>query len=728
MVFLLIAFGLPLPGQAAPPDFSELKQTLRGFKPSRQETAAGAVVLKNEIEVDYKGDGLATSRLYFVISVLDEKAARDYTQIEHYFNSHYSELELDFARLIDADGNEYRVSGDAVQIKSTAEDHYYSDTRKLVFSLPSMRPGSTFEFQYTETMIRRPLEKGWYDFYWLHYLQSLPGGYARLDPVRDFSLTLKYPQGLKIYHKTDNSDVEPVHSMRGGHEYLVWSKRRLEGLEIEPYMPPITMSIPAVRMSTLRNWSELDESVARVYLDAAVPGPRLQALAGKIADKTESDIEKIKAVFYFLQNNVRYISADFKRGGITPHKADEVYGNRYGDCKDQTVLMVALLSALGIKAYPALTGMDPSPEVDHEIPSFSFSHMIVHVPRDGEDLWIDASGPPGLFPGIDWSVQGRYAFVLDGKGGALKRIPVDAPDKSLIKVRADFHFLKGAELAADFDIDMEGVVANRFKGWQLQNPQAGDDIKKIISRFYPAGVVESLKLPDEEAQAAYHIEATMRFPDYWKNDKEHFSIGGGLAPMLSAFTNMSSLLPGKRTHDFVLGNPMTLRFSVSAPAPGPDYVPVKVGADYEKQTDFFHARTAVTARDDRSSADSMFVLKKKTLPAAAYSGFLGDINEISEGSAWYLTYKLDKRLSSRQQLQSELEKNPDDVASLAKLIRHHLESGEYQQARTLADKAVVTHPKNGEIHYLLGVSLGFMGDYEKSSQLINESRALGFKP
>jgi Flp pilus assembly protein TadD len=62
------------------------------------------------------------------------------------------------------------------------------------------------------------------------------------------------------------------------------------------------------------------------------------------------------------------------------------------------------------------------------------------------------------------------------------------------------------------------------------------------------------------------------------------------------------------------------------------------------------------------------------------------------------------------------------------LIRLHLESGEYQQAKALADKATASHPKNGEIRYLLGVALGFLGDYEKSGQLINESRKLGFKP
>jgi Flp pilus assembly protein TadD len=122
------------------------------------------------------------------------------------------------------------------------------------------------------------------------------------------------------------------------------------------------------------------------------------------------------------------------------------------------------------------------------------------------------------------------------------------------------------------------------------------------------------------------------------------------------------------------------------------------------------------------------VLKKKTVPAAAYAGFVSDIDAVLEGSAWYLSYKLDKRLAGRQQLQDAIERNPGADVTLAKLIRHHLESGDYQQAKTLADQAVQAHPKSGEIRYLMGVTLGFMGDYEKSGRLINESRALGFRP
>lgn len=723
---LLAVSGFSASVGAVTADFSELRQIVRGFKPGKEETAAGAVILKRQVEIEYKSDDLATTRSYFAIAVLDDKAARDYTQIEEYFNSYYSSLELGFARLIDADGNEYSVSEDAVQIKSDMEGLYYSDRKKLVFSLASVRPGSIFEFQLRETMIKKPLEKGWYDYYWFHYPQALQGGYPRVDPVREFSLTLKYPEDTKIYYKTLNSDVKPSIDVRNGYEYLVWKKRGLEKVEIEPYMPSLSKVVPSLRLSTLKDWRELDEAIAHVYMDAGTLTPQLRKLAEDVAGEMESDIEKIKAIFYFMQDNIRYISADLKRGGIVPHNAADVYSNRYGDCKDQSVLMVALLSAVGVKAYPALTGVDPSPDIDPDIPSLHFSHMIVYVPATGEDLWIDASGPPGLFPGVDWGVQGRSAFVLDGKGGALKQIPLDAPEKSMIEVHADF-IMKGVEMFADFEIHMQGVMANRFKSWQMDNPRSRDSISQVISQFYPSGSVESIKLPDEKAKATYDIKARVKFPD-WLESKEVVSIGGGLAPMLAQFTNLNSLMGSGRIHDFIAGYPMTLKYTASVPPPGPGYVPVVISSNYEKENAYFHAKSKVSVSDGNSRAESIFILKKKNVIPPEYPGFVKDINESSDRSAWVLTYKLDKRLSGKQQLQSTLDKNPDDVTSIVKMIRHHLESGEYEQAKTLADKAAVSHPKNGEIRYLLGVAVGFTGDYAKSSQLINESKALGFRP
>ena len=56
----------------------------------------------------------------------------------------------------------------------------------------------------------------------------------------------------------------------------------------------------------------------------------------------------------FVQNKIRYVSLSFGSNAYHPHHPDEVLQNRYGDCKDKSLLLLSLLRAAGIQAWPAL--------------------------------------------------------------------------------------------------------------------------------------------------------------------------------------------------------------------------------------------------------------------------------------------------------------------------------------------------------------------------------------
>jgi transglutaminase-like putative cysteine protease len=52
---------------------------------------------------------------------------------------------------------------------------------------------------------------------------------------------------------------------------------------------------------------------------------------------------------------IRYVGISFGLGRLQPHTAARVLHNAYGDCKDQTALLSALLKAAGFRAYSVLT-------------------------------------------------------------------------------------------------------------------------------------------------------------------------------------------------------------------------------------------------------------------------------------------------------------------------------------------------------------------------------------
>ena len=52
-------------------------------------------------------------------------------------------------------------------------------------------------------------------------------------------------------------------------------------------------------------------------------------------------------------DEIEYVQADLNRGGFTPHFAEDVFNNRYGDCKDQSILLLSLLKCIDVEGARA---------------------------------------------------------------------------------------------------------------------------------------------------------------------------------------------------------------------------------------------------------------------------------------------------------------------------------------------------------------------------------------
>src|SRR6185436_13259428 len=105
--------------------------------------------------------------------------------------------------------------------------------------------------------------------------------------------------------------------------------------------------------------SILDGKLKGANLDAAVKA----ALRG--ATTRES---KIEALTQWLHEKVRYTGVEFGASAIVPATPGDTLARGYGDCKDKSLLLVALLRRAGIDADLALLLTGPDPEVAPGLP------------------------------------------------------------------------------------------------------------------------------------------------------------------------------------------------------------------------------------------------------------------------------------------------------------------------------------------------------------------------
>ena len=71
---------------------------------------------------------------------------------------------------------------------------------------------------------------------------------------------------------------------------------------------------------------------------------------------SDSDFELISNIYYWAQDNIRYVAFEEGMQGFIPDHAGNVCVKRYGDCKGITSLLYTMLRYAGIDAYFYLGG------------------------------------------------------------------------------------------------------------------------------------------------------------------------------------------------------------------------------------------------------------------------------------------------------------------------------------------------------------------------------------
>ncbi len=686
---------------------------------------AGAVILFQEEKMTVGKGGLFSQTMHVIGKVLDERAASDYSQISISFNAYYEDASLTLARTIQGDGTARPVSGDAVQTKTSPRGKEYSDMRLLTFSLPALAKGSIFEY---EAKIQRkiPLVEDRFDEkFFFHFA----GVSHRVDPVFKSRFVLMVPEGTEFHYKLDNAQVVPAISKEGSFVVYAWEIGNLPSVALEPHMPPIDHLCPHIHVSSVTTWEELAQWGSKLFLPAIEVTPEIRAKSQEITKGKKTEYEKIEAIFYFMESNIKYVAADLNRGGFKPHAAHEVLKNLYGDCKDQATLFVSLLRSAGIEAHPALINSYFTSGINEMVPSPDFNHMIVYIPREGEPLWLDTT--PGItrFPELFWPCQDQWSLVIDGQKGKLVKTPSSKPGVN--KGKMSIHqTVKGSAIYLNIAIDAEGALGDSFKA--AMKPLPPDRRREVISdslreMYKGMGLTQTVEISDvENPRLPFRATAVVEFKDAWPPANQYFYHDFNIRPLTSLFTSLDNLpQPDLRKNAYWSHFPcrLALDFLCAPPAEGmrPEAVPKKQSLESPFFIlDIVHAREGQSVR---SGYD--FVIKQARVDRAQYSQFYDAVEEALKKSRWRIVFS---RLKGSDELEEAVQKEPGNTNALLSLAKDYLRKGKYREAKEVLDKSALAEPDNGEVQYYLGISCGYLDLHSESKNALSKAKALGYKP
>ena len=130
-----------------------------------------------------------------------------------------------------------------------------------------------------------------------------------------------------------------------------------------------------------------------------------------IKDKN-TDLEKAKAIYQWVQQNVHYVAFEDGMGGFVPREASDIFQKLYGDCKDMANLLNQMLRYAQLDSNLTWIGTTSKPYKYEEVPTPQVdNHMITNVVIDGKSYFLDATDKfcPFTFPSS--MIQGKEALI-----------------------------------------------------------------------------------------------------------------------------------------------------------------------------------------------------------------------------------------------------------------------------------------------------------------------------
>ena len=266
-------------------------------------------------------------------------------------------------------------------------------------------------------------------------------------PILERSIVFTIPDEIEIELvelNFDSYDIEKsVQSTNQGKEYR-YTVRNLSAFQQDPGAPALAKRYPHLlvickryeKNGSLHNFLSSIEDLyrwyssltAQVHNDPASFKPLVQQL---IQDKP-TDEEKVKAIFYWVQDNVRYIAFENGIMGFKPDAAQNVFKNRYGDCKGMANLTKEMLQVAGYDARLTWLGTRDIP-YDYSIPSLAVdNHMICTLLLNDKKYFLDPTEKFIALSDYAYRIQDRPVLIEDGVNYLLETIPTAGQERDRI--------------------------------------------------------------------------------------------------------------------------------------------------------------------------------------------------------------------------------------------------------------------------------------------------------
>jgi hypothetical protein len=531
---------------------------------------------------------------------------------------------------IPSQGKDYEVKDkDALETSPPmiAGIELVEDVRARVLHIPAPDPGNIVGYEYEVEEEPYFLQDSW--------------KFQTSEPVRESRYTLQLPSRWEYKASwVNHAEVKP--SATGTNQWQ-WSVNNVKALRHEPNMPPFNgvrgqmivsfFSPGGATLNGFADWTAMGRWYSNLISTRLEASPQIKQQVTDLTASQPGALEKMQALAAFVQHDVRYVAIELGIGGWQPHPAADVFGKRYGDCKDKATLLRSMLHEIGVDAYHVAIYTERGAITPETPAHHGFNHVINAIgipdgvsnssliatlqhPKLGKLLFFDPTDEVTPFGQIRGPLQANYGLLVTPDGGELIELPQQPSAMNSIQRTAKLILSPDGTLKGEVEETRLGDRARSERYHLLAVTKNTDQIKPIenllansLSSFR---ITKATMLNLHQTDQPFGWKYTFEAQNYAKNS------GNLLLVRPRVFGNKSlSILETKEPRIFPIEFDGPARdtdvFEIAIPdGYVVDDLPPAVDADYSFAS--YHSKTEVGNKLIRYSRT--FEVRELSVPAA----------------------------------------------------------------------------------------------------------------
>ncbi|QSE98730.1 DUF3857 domain-containing protein [Fulvivirga lutea] len=409
---------------------------------------------------------------------------------------------------------------------------FYDDSKTIKFYFPGVQEGAITSLTYNQVIID---PKFLTSFLFQSYL---PVAHSKYTIIADEGVELR----LDILNDDKSLIKKKVEDLKGRKKYT-FEAFDVPKLKFEDDAPPIRYSSTSV-ISLVKSFevngkknnvlSSPEDLFAwySTFIDGLkeYSHENVKAIVNEIIDDSDTELEKVRKVFYWVQNNIKYIAFEDGMRGLIPHTAEYVCTKRYGDCKDMATIVINMLHEAGVEAYFTWIGTRDIPYKYSEYPSpMVDNHMIATYKNGDRYYFLDATSQYSSFELPSAMIQGKEALIaLDNETFEIKTVPVIDKEVNLRQDSISFQLengsVKGSGLAS-----LHGYpkVYNSYRMVKSSKQEVDDYLVNILQKGSNKFFIDDYTIKNlDDLDTPIEVKYQFRVQDYYREigDKIYFNM------------------------------------------------------------------------------------------------------------------------------------------------------------------------------------------------------------